>query len=396
MGLATVRTQDSVRDSARALRFHRFLLRLALAGINVYAWIFAFQYFFLTSPTIEQAFARTVLLYGLSQTVTCLATPYAARALRHGSRRSIVFALVCASASFVLLGATFEGFFPLSVPLGIIAFSIGLGAYRSLYWIPYEVEARGVLQTTRRASLFREIVVALAPLGVGLLIASSGEAPLWSLFGAGALVLLSALPLIWVSEVHERFSWKYRETFAHLMDRAHRVHVSRSILEGMIGAAMLLLWPIAIFLIVGWSYGMLGLVLSLTFLFAMFGRGVVRSVLRRVQVHESRLVGGFLAASPWLLRLLVASPISIVLVDSYFYTTASLRHGLDHAAFEQSSDGGSYIDEHTALKEMALSIGRIVTCALAVGLALLFSLPFACIGAFTLAALASLALHFWY
>lgn len=219
---------------------------------------------------------------------------------------------------------------------------------------------------------------------------------MWSLFGAGALILCSALPLIRVREVYERFSWRYRETFAHLMDRAHRAYVSRSILEGMVGAALLLLWPIAVFLIVGWSYGVLGLVLSLTFLIAIFGRGVVRQVLRRMRVHESRIIGGLLAASPWLLRLLVASPLSIVLVDSYFYTTSSLRHGLDHPVFEQSSDGGSYVDEYTALKEMGLAIGRITTCALAVGFALVLSLPFALIGAFALAALASLTLHYLY
>lgn len=396
MNLAAPRTQDSARSSGRALRSHRFLLRIALAGVNIYAWIFVFQYFFLTSPTIEYALARVVLLYALSQTITCLFTPYAARTLRHGSRRSIVFALLSAATAFIFLGAAFEGFFELSIPFGIIVFALALGVYRALYWVPYEVESEGTLRSSRRMSVPREIIVGLAPLGVGLLVASSGEAPMWSLFGAGALILLSALPLMKVEEVHERFSWKYRETFAHLMAREHRAYVSRALLEGMVGAALLLLWPLAVFLIVGWSYGTLGLVLSLTFLLAIFGRGVVRDLLRRMRVHESRLVSGLLAASPWVLRLMVASPLSIVLVDSYFYTTTPLRHGVDRAAFEQSSDGGSFVDEFTALKEMGLAIGRVATCALAVGFALVFSLPIAFIGAFVLAAVASLALHYSY
>ncbi len=374
-----------------ALRLHRFLLRVALAGASVFAWIFAFQYFYLVSPDAAHALARTALLYALSQIITCLATPYAAQLLRHGSRRAMTFALLSAATGFVFLGAAFDGFFGMSIARGIIVFALALGLYRALYWIPYEVEVEGASRERRRMYMPYELVVGIAPACVGLAIVSSASVFTWVLFAAAALIIVAALPLSHAREVQERFSWSYRETFAQLMARENRAFVSRSLLEGMSSAALLLLWPIAVFLIVGWSYGMLGIVLSLTFLVAILARTLVRGFLRRMRVHESPLVNALLAVSPWLLRLVVATPFSVVLVDSYFYTTAPARQGIDPYAFEQSADGGSFVDEYTALKEMALAIGRITTCIVAALLALLVSLPVAFIGAFALAGIASVA-----
>src|SRR3989338_2369285 len=97
-------------SSVRLLSLHRFLFRFTFAGANIFAWIFVFQYFYLIEPDIAHGLARTALLYALSQTVTCLTTPYAARLLRSGARRVLVFATILAASSFVVLGATFAGF----------------------------------------------------------------------------------------------------------------------------------------------------------------------------------------------------------------------------------------------------------------------------------------------
>src|SRR3989338_3849678 len=88
--------------SARALSLHRFLFRFAFAGANVFAWVFVFQYFYLVEPDIAHGLARTALLYALSQTITCLVTPFAARLLRSGARRALLLGTVAAASSFVV------------------------------------------------------------------------------------------------------------------------------------------------------------------------------------------------------------------------------------------------------------------------------------------------------
>src|SRR3989344_3964370 len=371
-----------------ALSLHRFLMRFALAGANIFAWIFAFQYFFLVEPDIAHALARTALLYALSQAITCLVTPYGARALRGGARRMLLYAAVSAAAAFAVLGAAFVGVWGGAyAPEALIVFAVALGIYRALYWIPFELEARATRAS--RLPLAGEFVIALAPLASGLFIAFAAVAPVWLLDIGAALIVLSALPIYFMAEVHEGFSWEYRETFAQLWEPENRTIVTQSFFEGLSGATLLFFWPIAVFLITGWSYGMLGIILSFTFVVAILARTFVRKLLRRARLQQSGFYDAVFAVTPWLFRLSVATPIGVILADSYFYTTTPPRMGIDTVAFEQSADGGSYVDEYTALKEMSLALGRIVICVVGAGTALKVSLPVAFVTVISIAAIAS-------
>lgn len=379
--------EDS-RLSSRALEMHRFLFRASLSAANLFAWIFVFQYFYVMSGDIAHAFARVALLYALCQLVVTLATPLSVGFLRYGARRGLVEAALLAAAAFVVLGATLEGFWGGAYSAyGMLAFAIILGFYRAFYWMPYEAEAH---RSTSGGGVWKEVAIALVPLCAGLFLVSDPMAPVWLLFFAAALIALSVFPLHGVRDVHERLPLSYRETFAEFAAPEHRDLVRRSIFEGAYGAALLFLWPIGVFLIVGWSYGMLGIILSITFLVGILGRGIVRKTIRRLDLHDSRVFNILLVVSPWILRLSVATPLGVILVDSYFYTTTPKRLGMDPVIFDQAGDAGYFLDEYTAIKEMGLALGRIAMCALAATLALFFSLPIALIGAFALAALLSI------
>jgi hypothetical protein len=376
--------------STSALAAHRFLLRFALAGAGVFAWIFLFQYFYILSGDLSRAFAQAAFLYALTSVVTCLVTPLAARALRTGVRRALLIATLLACAAFVFLGATFEGFWSVSTPSAIAFFAVLLGTYRAMYWTPYEVELHA--QPAARRSVFSEMLVALAPGLAGVFIAWSVSASLVLLYLGAGVILLSAIPIFFLRDVHEHFSWNYRETFGELLEPRHRPLLWRSLLEGISGAALIFFWPLAVFLIVGGSYAVLGIALTATFLAAILLRRPVRALIRYAQLHDSRLLTATLAATPWLFRLVIGSPIGVVLVDSYFYTTTPRRFGVDPLVLEQSSDGGSYMDEYTALKEMSLSLGRVLVCMLGAGVALLASVPIAFLAVFLAAAAASVAM----
>lgn len=97
------------------------------------------------------------------------------------------------------------------------------------------------------------------------------------------------------------------------------------------------------------------------------------------------MLGHVVALTPWLFRLVVAGPISVVLVDAYFYTTAPRRFGVDPFVLEQSTDGGTLIDEYTALKELGLHAGRLTTLLFGAFVALTFSTSIAlmCVFIFT-------------
>ena len=75
------------------------------------------------------------------------------------------------------------------------AFAILLGAYRALYFAPYELSRNAAPNLNPNDRIFFEFLLALIPAFVGATLLYEAYAPLRLLFGAGALAILSALPL---------------------------------------------------------------------------------------------------------------------------------------------------------------------------------------------------------
>jgi hypothetical protein len=371
----------------RGLILHRFLLRAALAASAIFAWIFVFQYFYFISPDAGHALARVALLYALCQTITCLTTPYAASALRNGIKRELIFATLAASCAIAILALALKDFFGTSlVGASIATFAIFLGLYRGLYFVPYATEAA---EQTQKRNLGVELLVALLPAIAGLAIATSAQAPTWLLFGGAFLIVLSVAPLSFLPETFEEFAWGYRDTFVKLFELENGCLVITGFFEGVSAAALLFFWPIAVFLILGFSYGLLGIILSLTYIMTLLLRKLVRRLIRSTSLRNSLAFNATVAISPWILRLLVATPLGIISTDSFFYSTTARQSGMDPLVYEQAADGNSYIDEYTALKEISLSFGRIAAALFVATIAITVSLPAAFVGMFVAAAFSS-------
>ncbi len=377
-----------------ALRTHRLLLRMAFSASNLFAWLFIFEYFYRVSGDTGIAIVHTLLLYALSQTIATLFTPLSARWLRHGMLREIICGVAMAAVAFFCLGEAFQlghvvhgplnGFYFYTV--AITGFAIALGVYRALYWVPYEIERRTIQTPASRFAI--EICVALMPAFVGTLLVSYGLLDSWLLMISGFVMSLSLIPLIWIPDRYEGFPWGYRETFARLIDHAHRRLVFGAITDGIQGTALLLIWPLAIFLIVGWSYELLGLLLSFTLLVLLIVRDGMDGFARRLRTVRSLPVRVAIVSSAWIGRILVFNPASIIVADAYLHT-GNPKISTDHSAFEQTSDAGHFIDEYTVVREIGLLIGRILLCIVFAFVASLFSLFVAFGAAFVIAGIAA-------
>jgi len=361
---------------------HRFLLRTALSGAHLFAWVFIFQYYYIETRSVAGAFISLALTYALTQVLVILLTPLSARRVRHGFKRGVIYALLSLAASFALLAAAFSGY------LGNIGWGIGLfacfaGLYRALYWVPYEVATQSERGSKRE---WVEIFIALAPLCAGFYLTTGGLSPVILLYAASAVALLSILPILNMRDTHESFVWTYRQSFHELFALEYRSVLWSSFFGGIEAAALLLLWPVVVFTLLDWSYALLGVVMSLTFILTIISKKIFDGAIRTVPEHIQPVV----AASGWFMRLGVGGFIGAVLVDTYFHTASrSASRGIDINSFEQTADNHTFVDEFTALKEMGMSIGRIALCLLAVVLVSLFALPHALAIAFILAACAA-------
>lgn len=356
-------------------------MRLAFAAGNVFAWVFAFRGFFLASGSLEAALFAVAILYALMQGIVLIMTPLSGAALRHGMRRALAYGTLIAAFAFACFSLVFAPQVGAQFAFAMIAtFVVFMGLHRALYWIPYRSEiadAGAYVRPTFR----QEVLIALMPLFAGFIIEVDWLGP-EALLAAVSLVALSALvPLIRIPESYEGFEWGFGETFRNLFSPLNRDFLNLSILDGVQGTALLLVWPLAAFVILGQSFLGLGFILTVTLLLAPFTRRLVRSLLRHVRAERSTPVLVTLVVSSWLFRLAAASPLQILVADIYYHSgTSPKRFSLDTSAFEQSADGAHYVDEYTALKEMGMAIGRIIACFLLIGT--VFVMPAA--GAFAL------------
>lgn len=338
--------------------WHRLLLRASLAMAQIFSWVLIFRYFIEQSGTLEAAIVSVALTYALTQVITVLVTPAAASALRNGYHRLMALAVVSLAAALTLLAAALtESTF--AAGWGITGFAILMGVYRAFYWAPYRLALE---KNPGKNPLWSVYLLALIPLLAGFVLESGALSIIILLAISASLALLSLVPLFSMPDAHEGFAWSYRESFHQLFVRAHRRMTLASILHGIEMSLLLVVWPIIVFVILGWSFALLGLVLSIIYILSI----VVRAAIGRPMMSLSAPTRALYAASAWIMRLSVVGSVGVILVDVFYYggSNASSR-GLDIMTLEHAADNTTYVDEYTVLKEVSMAIGRL-TLSLAV------------------------------
>ncbi len=332
---------------------HRFLLRASLAAVQAFVWVFIFHMAFARTGDAGYALASAALLYGLSHLATIFLTPLAARLLGLGAVRMMAYGVLVFAAALVFWGEAFSGagmFLDADLVLGAILF----GAFRALYTVPY-----ALARTERGAvSLGMEIAISLVPAGAGFLIASVILAPSQLLFVGTGIIAASLALLTGLPEYRERYAWEYRAVFGELFEPRERRLVLRAFGRGIESAALFFLWPLAVFSFV-LSYATLGLMMTASLL-AILAVGFARARFSTFAPLPLSHAGA--AAAGWILRMAAFEPISLVLVSVYAPLSAS--EGLGSIAQVESAENSTYLDEHSALKEVAHSLGCLAVALL--------------------------------
>lgn len=387
MRVACTRHNDAMMEAitptpfgVTALRAHRFLLRAALSLGSVFAWILIFEYFYEFSGAIPSALTATALMYGLAQGVAFVVTPIAAMHLRRGAIQSLVWGAVTLAGAYTALGATIAGVFGTQpVGWGIACFAVLMGMYRAMYWIPYRLQHEELPHTRFPAHVVYDVVIALLPAFAGVTLATIDYPAERILFGAAALALCAIVPLFALQDVRETFSWDYVYTLKQLFRPKNHMLVGQSFLSGIEGASLFFIWPIAAFIVLEYSYASLGVVFSVSLLIILALRKAYRTYLHSVGLHEAPVLHTVVLLSGWVGRLAAGTPFGIIVADVFSYTGLPASRGVvnDPFVFEQTADRGAFLDEYTALKEMALAAGRICCTAIIGSLVLLMPLAYA-------------------
>jgi len=371
--IESVRRNSKVSKDLSLLFISRVLMRISLGALGVFLPIFLYSQLKVSGVSTNSAVFQVILVFLSIYTLHLLLAPIASSLFhRWGMRRMMAWGIVMASVSIMSL--YFSGY---NLVAGIALYILATGIYRALYWVPYHVDLSHELDGERRGrqlalmANISDILVVSVPFLGGVAIAYFGG--FQEVFIVAAfLMVLAILPLMFMSDVYEYYSWSYVETFKNLFATENKNLFIAQAANGAQSVATLFFWPLYLYFISNKQFVVLGAVTSVTIIFIMILRYVTGKWIDKFSKSKVLLTGVLLSATGWLLKIFVYTPVQAMFVDTY-HKMGRTVNGLTFSAvtYEQSSDSGTYIDEYTTLKEMAINIGRIFML-LTVGLAMYY------------------------
>ena len=346
----------------------RILMRISVGMLGVFLPIFFYREF---GYDLQLVVAIYVSIFGIH----LLITPISTRLLGIiGTKRMILLGM-----SFMILSIASLYYFPNNPAYATVAYIIFIAIYKALYWVPYHVDFSNALDAHmrgRQLAILRNVasvVLIAVPMIGGVIIATAGFSAVF-LFSI-VVMLVAVIPLWFMSNTYEKYSWNYVETFMHLFARGNRTLFLAHAANGAQGIAVSVFWPIYVFTLLDERFTILGVIASLTIVVVIALRTLVGKLFDTWSHKRVLVVGVVMATTGWVSKLFVQTPMEIFMADSYHNFGRTVNSlSFDATTYEQAADNGRYVDEYTALKEMALSVGRIVMLLLIAALFAVFDI----------------------
>lgn len=352
--VAIAYTKGHLSRDLIAIFSNRTLMRISFTVLGVFLPIFFYTEF---NYDLEVVFAIYIALYG----ICILLIPLGVRLLsRIGMRRMIMLGV-----SFAIVSLMALYLFPISPVYAALAYVMAEAIYRTLYWIPYHVDLANALDKSHRGrqlAILNNIsnaVLVFAPLVGGIIITAFGFQFIF-LFSI-VVMLISMIPLWFLSNTYERYSWGYLETFMILFSRRNRSLFLAHAASGAQSAIILFFWPIFVFVLLDERLTVLGLITTLTIVVVIVLRLIIGELFDRWDRQRVVALGVVLATTGWLSKIFIQTPFQVLAADSYHRAGHTInRLSFDAMTYEQASDNGRYVDEYTALKDIADNTGRVL------------------------------------
>ncbi len=367
-----------------ALFANRTLMRFAFGLLGVFMPVFFYTAF-------DNNLAPVVAIFTALSAFYVLIVPFSARLLaRMGVRALMLVGVAFATVSIVPLY-----FFDIN-PLYATAWFVALTVlYRVLYWVPYHVDFSLLLHKDKShagrsmalLSNIASLVLLVVPVIGGLIIDSVGFQSVFA--GAIVVMLIALMPLFFTHTAYERYSWGFMDTFENLFAKRNRRLLLAHAAAGAEGAVIAVFWPLYLFSVVDGNYTALGTITAATMLVVMLLRSFTGKLFDKLGPKKMLTASIAFVTTGWIAKIFVATPFQAFSIHTYHDVGRKINTTIfDTTTYEQAADNGRFVDEYTALKEIAMHIGRVVMF-LVVGASLVF---FDMRIAFALAAICALAM----
>jgi len=366
-----------------SLYFSTILRQIGLGLISLFGVIFFFEKFGNSLENVIKLFILVFLLYGFL-------VPLAARLIgRLGMKRMMIIAM-----PFLTLTILSLFFWDANPILFLSLYMVFVTLFRILFWAPYHVDFAEFTDTGNRGKQvavlvnISQVVLGITPLIGGFIISSYGYS---NLFFISALIVSTAIiPLFFIEDIKEKFSFGYLETFRNLFRKKNRSFLVAHASNGIQDAIGIIIWPVFIFAILQGNYFVVGIISTLTIFFIILLRSFVGSLVDHWGRAKLQKIGSLLSVTGWILKIFVSSGFHIFLADTYHNFGRVVNNlPFDVSFYDQAAENKHYIDEFAVIRAIALNLGRVVV--------LLISLPiikyFGITATFVIAAIATLFMN---
>ena len=375
---------NSLTKGFEALGIHTLIREFASSILGIFFPVFLYQ----LGGSIRFVLFFAIAYYAL----VFLLEPIGVRVMTHVGLK---WAMTIGMGSYVCLYflLAMHALFPLWM---VFVLSVGLYVLaHTTYWVPYHTE---FAETAPRRNLGAAISIlgvgtallgVLAPAAAGALITWAGFPAL--LAATGVVLLISLIPVSSLSVLRERYKYGFFETFHILFARRHRTLLFVYVAEGVESFVSMWIWPLFLFLLLRGNFIQVGVLAAGILAMCVFLRMTVGHAIDRHKGHGLFHLGTGLYSVGWMMKAFVATASQVFLVGTYHgFASIMMRTPFDAIMYSRAADAGHYVDEYTALREMALVVGRVIA-----GVALLLSLQWVGFSvAFAFAAIASIGLGF--
>ena len=336
---------------AGALLVNRMILKMAFGFVNVFVPVLLYQLFGI----------RILGVYILISLIIIICTPISARLLAQVGVRK----LIALSVPFAAMSVWALSFFDISPVAAAMLFAILFGIHHSLYWVPYHVNfAEALGKQNRGVTLgwyedLLELVSIATPLIGAILIVVTGFND--TLLFVSLLCFTALLPVLFIHETYERFSWTYLETFRRLFHKKNRKLLIGYGADGAQLGVATVLWPIFLFEVLNEKYIAVGIVTTLSLISILLLNILLGRYIDKYGVEKVMGVGVLLSMSGWLLKAFVGTPFEVYIVDTYHkFGDSVARLSRNVTGFSGAADSGHYIDEYTTIAEISYQTGKIL------------------------------------
>ena len=334
----------------------------------------------------------TILFYFIGSTLCIFLYPFATKHLEKYNLKNSLYIATIANILFLLtLSVTTSE----NIQLTSLIAMFFLTVFRMLYWVPYHTTFTTFSDQNNRmreVSFFQATLHTtgiISPLIAGFIITQTSYQILF-LVGIG-IYSLSLIPLLSLSDVYEKFSWTYTQTWKKLLSKKYRTAMIAYYADGIESGVGMVIWPIFIYELLNGNFVSIGIISTLTIaITVILELSIGKHADKKKNKRDILRFNSILYSIGWIAKMFVITGFQIFLADAYHKITQALsKNALAAITYDITADEGHYVDEFTVLKEMALHIGRSTLYVIAIILLFVIDIQWL----FLLAAMATLAVN---